>query len=150
MRPLTAAMPAANLGEITRRLQSTTQLPLMTISQKHRKLLWVRSGNQCAFPGCQQPLVHEPVGAGLSSIVGEEAHIIAKEKSGPRGEPRDDVDIDAYHNLMLLCPTHHRIVDAQPGVYSVSALTAMKAAHEAAVRDRLAVGPDPRPLDHSL
>lgn len=123
----------------------------MAISVRDRKLLWALSGNLCAFPGCQQRLTHEPVPGAYSTIVGEEAHIVAREPAGPRGQPRDGVTIDGYPNLVLLCPTHHRIIDDQPFVYSIQAIQAFKQAHEAFTRSltpvvRVVEALDPSPF----
>lgn len=47
------------------------------------------------------------------------------------------MDFDTYHNRILLCRIHHRIVDEQPHQYSVEDLRGIKAQHERWVRDRL-------------
>ena len=106
----------------------------MAISVRDRKLLWTRSGNVCAFPACNQNLVLESDADDV--IVGEEAHIVARNPDGPRGNAEFYMtEIDTYSNLILLCPTHHRIVDAQPEVFTSDALHAMKYAHERVVRE---------------
>src|SRR5437870_1358102 len=96
----------------------------MAISVRDRKILWARSGNQCAFPGCTQELVQHGSDLGPDVVVGDEAHIIAQAKGGR----------DEYNNLILLCPTHHRIIDAQPDVYMPAVLYAIKSQHESHVR----------------
>ena len=37
--------------------------------------------------------------------------------------------------MILICPTHHRIIDTQPDIYTVDTLLEMKAAHEVRIRD---------------
>jgi hypothetical protein len=71
-------------------------------------------------------------------VVGEEAHIVAEEDNGPRGDPSMPIgDRNAYPNLLLLCPTHHRLVDKNNGIhFSVAQLREMKDAHEALVERR--------------
>ncbi len=71
-------------------------------------------------------------------VVGEEAHIVAEEDNGPRGDPSMPVsERNAYPNLVLLCPTHHRLIDKEHGRhYPVALLLRMKADHEALVERR--------------
>ena len=100
----------------------------MTISDKTRKLLWGRSGNRCAY--CRQELVM-PGKTDNDSIVGDECHIIAKRETGPRNNSSvSDEEVDSYNNLILLCKTHHKMVDDQPIEYSIQVLRKMKQSHE--------------------
>lgn len=77
-------------------------------------------------------------GSSAPIVVGEEAHIIAEEDNGPRGDPSMPVsERNAYPNLVLLCPTHHRLIDKEHGRhYPVALLLRMKADHEALVEQR--------------
>ena len=60
------------------------------------------------------------------------AHIVAASREGPRGAEALTANERATHtNLILLCPDHHAVVDAQPRTYSVPVLRQMKADHEA-------------------
>ena len=105
----------------------------MSISARDRKILWTRAGNQCAFPGCQQTLV-DTQGSDPNIVIGEEAHIVPK-KAGPReDESVPDEGVDSYANIVLLCPTHHTVVDKARGVFTKQALIAMKRAHEFRMR----------------
>ena len=114
------------------------------IRDADRKLLWGRSGNECAFPQCSQSLTMTPEGAEADSrsstpvVLGEEAHIVAAEDDGPRGDPSMPIgERNAYRNLILLCPTHHRLIDKDNGIhYSVAELHKMKADHERLVERR--------------
>ena len=72
----------------------------MTIGEKEKKLLWSRSGNTCAMPGCNTVLVTE------KTTFGEMAHIEAKASGGPRGKKGNGSD--SYENLILLCRKHHK------------------------------------------
>ena len=68
-------------------------------------------------------------------ILGEAAHIIAKRPDGPRGDASVPVEkLDAYENLILLCPTQHAVVDKNPRAYSVEELRRIKHEHEEWVR----------------
>jgi hypothetical protein len=80
-----------------------------------------------------------PLGSSLLVVVGEEAHIVAERDDGPRGDPSMPVpERNAYPNLILLCPTHHTLVDKDHGVsFSIGDLRGMKAAHEESVEERL-------------
>src|SRR6266481_6229545 len=131
-------------GSVRAQQHSTTTLDRpdpMALSHRERKMRWARSGNMCAFPKCTQLLVEMVVSGGSSGVVvGEEAHIVARERNGPRGSDVDDTVIDSYSNHILLCPTHHRIVDEQPDAYPAVALRAMKRQHEDRVRFRLHPG----------
>jgi hypothetical protein len=61
----------------------------------------------------------------------QRAHIVGVGRQGPRSrEARLSDDIDAVENLVLFCGEHHRIVDADPRIYSVEVLAKYKADHE--------------------
>lgn len=88
--------------------------------------------------GCRQPLVHHLGDGGSAIVIGEEAHIVARSEDGPRGNsPLSAEQRDDYSNLMLLCPTHHSLIDKAPQDYPVGSLLAMKSAHESWVRESL-------------
>ena len=107
----------------------------MGISVKNRKILWTRAGNQCAFPGCRQELVEKVQDVGPDIVVGEEAHIVPRNRKGPRGcEPIPQEGVDSYTNIILFCPTHHNIVDSAPDIYTKQCIIDMKSAHEQRVR----------------
>jgi len=115
----------------------------MAIQDRDRKILWGRSGNRCAI--CRRVLVAAGAAPDRDSVTGEEAHIVARSTSGPRGAQPDVVDRDAYDNLVLLCSIHHKVVDDQPHRYSPARLREIKADHEEWVRRSLepptAIGP---------
>lgn len=97
------------------------------------RLLFARSGNQCAFPECRAHLIEDD-----DLLVGEIAHITAALPGGPRYDPtltreqRRDPD-----NLLLLCLRHHRVVDARVELFTAETLRKMKADHEATVVVRM-------------
>src|SRR3954454_2622501 len=102
----------------------------MGISVKTHKMLWGRSGNRCAFPGCGQFLVAEEEGT-APSVVGFETHIVARADGGPRGAAGLTAEErDSLANLLLLCGTHHKIVDDQPEAYTAERLREIKRSHE--------------------
>lgn len=118
----------------------------MSIKVLNRKLLWGRAGNRCAFPGCFQSLTENlnteesDLLAQVGVVMGEEAHIKSGQVSGPRYDPTY-TKVDDYENLILLCPTHHTLIDKNSGVgFSVDDILAMKGDHERGVEEKL--GPD--------
>lgn len=107
----------------------------MGIGLRDRKLLWVRSGNRCAFPQCERKLVLEAQDEVVQdTIVSQEAHIVARATEGPRGDSiLTPQERDLYDNLILLCLEHHKVVDDDPETWTVQRLHHMKHEHEAAV-----------------
>ena len=108
----------------------------MPVDEKIRRVVWSRSGGQCAFCGGQVTV--EAPNEGDDALVGEECHLVSSTPGGPRhdpGFPRKDID-DAS-NLILLCRTHHRLVHERPVEYSTQVLRLMKARHERGVERRL-------------
>lgn len=78
---------------------------------------------------------------GSKTTVGEIAHIVAKSLDGPRGRnPLPVEERDDYNNLILLCPTHHKIVDDNEGDWPVEVLKQLKEDHEKWVANQLEVG----------
>ncbi len=106
----------------------------MSIPQKELKILLIRSGGKCAFPGCPASLVafsgirRNPV------ITGQIAHIVSSSPDGPRGgHILPPGQHDKHTNLIGLCSEHHTIIDAEAHVYTVERLRQMKQDHEEAV-----------------
>jgi len=106
------------------------------IPPRELRILWGRSGNICAFRDgrqiCEQKLVG---GADSTFVVGEAAHIHGVKPGSARYDPRavaDGVDLDAYDNLILLCSTHHTLVDdvQHRAHFSAMRLHSMKEEHE--------------------
>lgn len=94
-------------------------------------MLWGWAGARCSFQGCPFELIQLSEDRTSGAVIGEEAHIIAQEKEGPRGQiPIEEARVNLYENLILLCPTHHSIIDKQPEKYTVQILYEMKREHE--------------------
>jgi hypothetical protein len=100
------------------------------------KLLYAESGNCCAFPGCGEILTRIDASTGEAVNLGEAAHIVATQRQGPRGrQPVDENERDRRaSNRILLCPTHHTLIDKRPLVYTVEVLRQMKADHHDRIR----------------
>jgi hypothetical protein len=102
----------------------------MGISLKTHKMLWGNSANRCSLPSCRRVLAENETETDDASIVGDEAHIISREESGPRG--KSDLtpeQRDMYDNLILMCKIHHKLVDDQEKTYTVEILHQMKNDH---------------------
>jgi hypothetical protein len=87
----------------------------------------VESGGLCAFAECRQPLL-----APSRGWIGTVAHIVAAERSGPRGEsPLTAEERALGDNLILLCSNHAREIDTPQGVhrYPEDRLSAIKQEH---------------------
>lgn len=94
----------------------------MSVSKEDIKKLWGKAGGQCSMPHCTKSLAEKDI------MLGEMAHIIARSPGGPRGANRSGED--SYENLILLCPTHHTMIDSNPEQYPAERLLRIKAQHE--------------------
>jgi len=93
------------------------------------KKLIALSYNECAYRSCGIPLVQEGM------FVGDIAHIHAASEKGPRYIPdplMSDEERRGFDNLMILCLSHHRVVDSKDLElkYPAELLREMKAEHE--------------------
>jgi hypothetical protein len=70
-------------------------------------------------------------------VLGEEAHIVSEEPNGPRFRPMSRKEVDAYANLILLCPSDHKIIDEQVTYYTEQRLQTLKREHAKWVKDRV-------------
>lgn len=109
----------------------------MPITTRDRKLLWARAGGTCAL--CKSHLTADAKNGDRDVVLGEEAHIVSEEANGPRFRPMSRKEVDAYANLMLLCPSDHKIVDEQVTYYTEQRLQTLKREHEQWVKDRISL-----------
>jgi hypothetical protein len=66
------------------------------------------------------------------TLIGEICHIRGARLGSARYDPgQTDVERHAYSNLVLMCPTHHTVIDDDEEAYTVERLNRIKAAHEA-------------------
>lgn len=66
------------------------------------------------------------------TLTGEVCHIKGARPGSPRYDPsQTDVERHAYANLVLMCPTHHTVIDGDEEAYTAQRLCKIKAAHEA-------------------
>lgn len=110
----------------------------MGISLKTHKMLWGRSGSRCSMPSCRISLVEDETETDDPSLIGDEAHIIAREENGPRGKSDlSTEERDKYSNLILMCKNHHKLIDDQPETHTVDCLKKMKENHIKWVNENL-------------
>jgi hypothetical protein len=103
----------------------------LTITQVTLKQLFASSGNRCAFQGCKQPIIAED-----GSVLGEVCHIQAANPGGQRyNKEQTDEQRRDFQNLLLLCPTHHKVTD-NVRIYTVQVLQEMKRLHERKFRNK--------------
>jgi hypothetical protein len=95
--------------------------------------IYLLSGNQCAFPECNHPIILQD-----GSYIGELCHICAAEPGGERFEVgQSNEDRRAVENLLLMCHDHH-VVTNNVEFYPVSRMREIKAAHESRFKQGLA------------
>jgi hypothetical protein len=103
----------------------------MSIPLTEQRILQIRSGNRCAFPGCDDLLVKKAAFGTRLVLIGEMAHIISETPGGPRGRHSLPVGEHNKHtNLIFLCSPHHSEIDAHPETYTVERLRQIKSEHE--------------------
>lgn len=101
-------------------------------TNKTYKRLYAFSGNQCAFPDCEESIVNSD-NAKNSNI----CHIEAKNEGGERfNSSMTDKERDDYPNLILLCVQHHTATD-DINKYTVEKLKQMKQNHESEVAEKI-------------
>lgn len=107
----------------------------MAISVTDVKKLWGLAAGRCSRPACNEDCIKFINNE--ATVLGEMAHVIAKQPSGPRGVAMGGDD--TYENLILLCPNHHAEIDKAPeGSFTVEVLLDWKAKHEANISAALA------------
>jgi len=90
------------------------------------KRLFAGSGNRCAYPKCECPIVET-----TGTVTGIICHIAARSKGGPRFDrTQTDEQRHSHENLILLCARHSKLIDSEPKTYTVELLREMKARHE--------------------
>ena len=98
------------------------------------RMLCANAAGNCEFPGCTRRLFFDNVSAKQfnDAYIG---HIIASSPDGPRGDPVLSYKLsDKLENLLLLCATHHHLIDSHEEDYTVELLTEIKKRHENKIR----------------
>lgn len=104
-----------------------------SINEKVRMKLWGISAGRCEI--CNR-LLYQDTALGVDGNFGENAHIHAVNKNGPRHkygmttEEKNDIS-----NLMLLCAEHHHMIDTNPELFGASKLLKIRERHEQRIRN---------------
>ena len=119
------------------------------VQRKHipheiRRALFDATDRQCTM--CRRPLDIE----GGTHHIGEMGHIAPHSPGGPRREAARPAEVDGIDNLMLLCPSCHRTIDKEPGLWPEQHLRAIKAEHEGWVVVERARPEPEKPLGEEL
>lgn len=112
----------------------------MGISNKSIKLLWSNAAGRCSCSQCNERLSVEEAAEFAPYTLGEMAHIKGNKPGSNRyDESQSEKERDSYENLILLCPTHHTLIDKAENEerYTVEMLHEMKVEHESEIANRL-------------
>lgn len=92
------------------------------------KKLFALSRNICAFPVCEAQLSRPE----WPEVLAEVCHIYGLHLGSARhDQTMQPPELNDYPNLLLLCPTHHKLIDRlEPERWSAEELLDMKRAHE--------------------
>lgn len=94
-------------------------------SAKTLKLLYVKSGNKCAFPDCDHPIFNDE-----GMYIAQLCHIKAAKKGGQRyDKDQTEEERSAPENLLFMCYRHHKETD-DIEKYTVEKLIEIKTNHE--------------------
>jgi hypothetical protein len=91
------------------------------------KTLFALSRNVCFFESCEEQLTDPE----WKQVAAEIAHIKGEKPTSARYDPQQpDDERQGFHNLLLLCPKHHKLIDRlTPDDFSVDRLIEMKNKH---------------------
>jgi hypothetical protein len=118
---------------------SKTTIPPRTVLR-----LWLHAGGRCEFEGCNDVLWRDDLTMEQINVA-YVAHIVSDSPDGPRGDPvRSPFLAKEFSNLMLLCDTHHRLIDNKSLVveFPESRLVTMKRNHEERIELLTSIAPD--------
>jgi hypothetical protein len=93
--------------------------------------LYLRSGNNCAFPGCVRRLIDND-----GNVVGQICHIEDAMPGGRFNPGQTNEDRRDPSNLMMMCYDHH-VATKDPSKFSVATLKKMKLDHESKFSDAI-------------
>lgn len=114
------------LGEVGSCIhRSVTQGDRRRIPDRYRRRVYADFGETCLIPECPTPS-RLPDGTPLLEI----AYIASPWPGGPRADvERSVADLSGVDNLILVCPSHHKVIDSLPQSYSVSELRRLRVRH---------------------
>jgi len=102
----------------------TRHIPVDTL-----RALIARSAGYCQSPECNRDLFPF-LADGTYRNIKESAHIIPFSLNGPRGTEERPEDPHNFNNIILLCPTCHKLADTFSERYPAPMLREWKAKHE--------------------
>ena len=110
------------------------------VSDKTRLILWTRAAGRCQYEGCNKLLLGDIISGKEALNTAYVAHIVARQPKFVRGDPERSPQLaDDIRNVMLLCDSHHRLIDREaPDDHPEERLLRMKQIHE----DRIAAVTD--------
>lgn len=98
-------------------------------------MLCANAAGRCEFEGCNEYVFCDSITLrkfNKSNV----AHIVASSPDGPRGDANRSYELsDKLENLMLMCPSHHKLIDDNEDDYPEPLLLDMKKRHEERVRE---------------
>ena len=107
------------------KIENNEEVKRLAPKQAVLRELYMKSGKECAFPGCTNVLVNEN-----GIFVGEVCHIEAALPGGERFNPNmTNEERRSYDNLMLMCHYHHVMTD-DVNKYPVEKMKQIKRDHE--------------------
>jgi hypothetical protein len=114
------------------------------LSPVTRQMIWTKAAGRCQYRGCNCDLIGDLIAGKEDATFGFVAHIVADAPDGPRGDPiLSPLLADDLSNLMLLCHTHHKLVDVdEKERHTVEVLQVMKASHEERIAIVTAIQPE--------
>jgi hypothetical protein len=108
----------------------------MTYTDPTLKKLFGLSGNECAFPGCDLPVIDTEYGLPIGQI----CHIKGKSPLGPRYDAsQSEEERNSYENLLVMCSAHNTIVDHETtrDQFPIERLAQFKSDHESRAHNRV-------------
>lgn len=105
--------------------------------------LWGKAAGRCQYEGCNEPLYRDRK-TQYEFNSAYIAHIVADKPDGPRGHPTLSALLKQdLSNLMLLCDSHHRLVDKiDVEGHPVTRLQEMKKTHEERIETLTSIAPE--------
>lgn len=102
--------------------------------------MWSNAAGRCSFRSCGERLSVEEAEGVTPYTLGEMAHIKGNKPGSNRYDAKQSAtERDSYDNLILLCPTHHTLIDKaeNESKYTIELLHEMKRDHESFISTRL-------------
>ena len=107
-------------------------------SERIKRLAGRSVGFRCCFPGCNRLLISKKENSDEILNTAEYAHIIAASPGGPRYDSSlSSDDIKSYDNCIVLCATHHHVIDNDPNNYPSKKLKDWKTIAEERTRQEM-------------